>query len=450
MIRYIALFLIIHSSLITPSCSKSIIKTLPGYVGDLPFTLETGYVGIGEKEEIQLFYYFVESSRNPEKDPLIFHICGGPGGSALLPILVDTGPLIVSVDNLTLTLNPNAWTQVANMIFVDLLAGTGFSYSETEEGWSNSDTILVSQAKEFLKKFMSDHSKFLSNPLYLYGISYSGIVTPKVTLELYEGNERGEQPTLNIQGYILCSPLIDKFMTFNSKFEAAYRMTLISDDLHQLGIHNCDGNYVDINSTNLECINTLQSYKECTSRIKPQNILEPYCDESNPNLDCEQDTDKAVNKWANEDVAQQALNVRQGMIGKWQAVNNTWHYEQGTNDTIYYSYNIFSSFPDHKKLLSKNCQALIFNGDHDFAFPYVGVERWIASLDLDVEVPWKPFYVDDQVGGYETKYTLNNYSLAYAIIKGAGHVVPQNKPTQTVALVRTWLSSQTYSSHCDL
>ncbi|KAK1413478.1 hypothetical protein QVD17_35251 [Tagetes erecta] len=89
------------------------------------------------------------------------------------------------------------------------------------------------------------------------------------------------------------------------------------------------------------------------------------------------------------------------------------------------------------------------NGDHDLAFPYVGVERWIASLDLDVEVPWKPFYVNDQVAGYKTKYTLNNYSLAYATVKGAGHVVAATKPTQIATLVRKWLSSQTYSIDSD-
>ncbi|KAD7477727.1 hypothetical protein E3N88_00863 [Mikania micrantha] len=39
------------------------------------------------------------------------------------------------------------------------------------------------------------------------------------------------------------------------------------------------------------------------------------------------------------------------------------------------------------------------NGDHDLTFPYVGVEQWITSLNLEVEAPWKPFYVDSQVGG---------------------------------------------------
>lgn len=32
-------------------------------------------------------------------------------------------------------------------------------------------------------------------------------------------------------------------------------------------------------------------------------------------------------------------------------------------------------------------------------FPYVGIEQWIASLDIKVEIPWAPFYVDGQVGG---------------------------------------------------
>ncbi|CAK9154926.1 unnamed protein product [Ilex paraguariensis] len=63
--------------------SRSIVKTLPGYSNDLPFQLETGYVGVGEKDDVQLFYYFVESERSPKDDPLILWLAGGPGCSAL-------------------------------------------------------------------------------------------------------------------------------------------------------------------------------------------------------------------------------------------------------------------------------------------------------------------------------------------------------------------------------
>ncbi|PWA51326.1 peptidase S10, serine carboxypeptidase, Alpha/Beta hydrolase fold protein [Artemisia annua] len=75
--------------------------------------------------------------------------------------------------------------------------------------------------------------------------------------------------------------------------------------------------------------------------------------------DVESDFNKAVNKWANMDAVQHALNVRQGKIGKWELINNTLHYHQGKNDTFCYSYDIFSSFSYHKQLTSKKCRALI-------------------------------------------------------------------------------------------
>nr|GEZ03819.1 serine carboxypeptidase-like 16 [Tanacetum cinerariifolium] len=122
---------------------------------------------------------------------------------------------------------------MANVIFVDMPAGAGFSYATTKEASISSDSIVVKQANDFLRKFLIDHPKFLKNPLYISGISYMGIVTPIVTLELYNANERGDQPALNIQGYILCSPLTNKYMDFNSRVEYAHRMALISDDIYK-------------------------------------------------------------------------------------------------------------------------------------------------------------------------------------------------------------------------
>ncbi|XP_022002175.1 serine carboxypeptidase-like 13 [Helianthus annuus] len=442
---YFVFILIIQPCLMTKSHSKSTITTLPGYPGLLPFKLETSYVGIGEKEDIQLFYYFVESTRNPEEDPLIFHISGGPGCSGLRPLLGETGPLNINADGLTLALNPGSWTQMANMIYMDMPVGSGFSYAVTEEGWISSDTIFATQAHDFIKKFLSEHPKFSHNPLYISGTSYVGIIVPKVTLELYEGNEDGDQ-IFNIQGYILCNPLTNKFMDFNSRLEYAYRMALISNDIHKSAIDNCHGNYVDINSANSACANSLQRYEECTSHIQTNNILDPFCDENDPTLDCDTDEVKAINKWANIEVVQQALKVHEGMIGRWVMINQTLRYIQGKNDTSCYSYDIFSSFSYHKKLSSKRCRALIFSGDHDMTFPYVGVEQWIASLNLQVEAPWKPFYVDDQVGGYEMKYAQNNYSLTFATVKGGGHSLLLGNQRESLVVAQRWFSSQTYLS----
>nr|GEZ64517.1 peptidase S10, serine carboxypeptidase, alpha/beta hydrolase fold protein [Tanacetum cinerariifolium] len=131
------------------SQGRSIVKTLPGFSGDLPFTFETGYVGGGEREEVQLFYYFVESQRNPKKDPLLLYLTGGPGTSGILSLFYQIGPLKFEYTNSTrsevkLELNPYSWT-----------------------------------------KWLMDHPKFLSNPLYITGISYMGLIIPGVVSNVY-------------------------------------------------------------------------------------------------------------------------------------------------------------------------------------------------------------------------------------------------------------------------
>ncbi|KAL8248585.1 hypothetical protein R6Q59_005453 [Mikania micrantha] len=432
----------------TLSNSKSIVKNLPGFDGDLPFTFETGYVGLGAEDEIQFFYYFVESQSDPTNDPLLLYLTGGPGTSGLFPFLYQIGPLSIRLDtagwnNFTLELNPNSWTKAANVIFLDLPAGVGFSYATTWEGWRSSDSILASHSYEFLRKWFVEHPRFLSNPLYISGISYMGILVPPVALKVYKGNENGRQPQLNIKGYLIVSPLTDRFIDFNSRLEFAHRVALISDEIYQSTKESCRGNYVYPDPNNNLCLDNLQRFDECTNDINFSNILEPVCDDVNPAPDCTAATKITLDAWANEKEVQEALHVREGTIGVWEKTNETIHYTFGKQDTVCYSYDVFSTVDDHKQLTTRNCQVLIISGDHDLTFPYVGTEKWIKSLDVPMESPWNPWFVDNQVAGYQLTYATTGYSLVYATIKGAGHSVSLNKPKEAAVLLNEWLASRT-------
>ncbi|KAD5317110.1 hypothetical protein E3N88_17056 [Mikania micrantha] len=71
---------------------------------------------------------------------------------------------------------------------------------------------------------------------------------------------------------------------------------------------------------------------------------------------------------------------------------------------------------------------MFVSGDHDMNFSYVGTERWIKSLDLPIESPWNPWFVNNQVAGVlvmELHYT---------------------SPDEALAIVDAWLSSHDYLS----
>nr|GMD04624.1 Serine carboxypeptidase-like 17 [Ipomoea batatas] len=176
----------------TVVAAGSAVTHLPGYEGTLPFELETGYVGVGKEEEIQLFYYFIKSESNPNTDPLVVWLTGGPGCSGLWSITYDNGPLRFNKVEYngslpTLSLNAYGWTKIANIIFLDLPVGTGFSYATTVIANSSDDIQAGIHGCEFVQKWLKEHPNFISNALYVGGESYAGIFVPIITQFISDG-----------------------------------------------------------------------------------------------------------------------------------------------------------------------------------------------------------------------------------------------------------------------
>ncbi|KAM0004430.1 putative peptidase S10, serine carboxypeptidase, alpha/Beta hydrolase [Helianthus debilis subsp. tardiflorus] len=116
---FLTIILIIcsHVSTSTSANSGGRVEYLPGFQGPLPFYLETGYVGVDENEDVQLFYYFIRSESDPEHDPLMLWITGGPGCSSISGLLYEIGSikfeaLYYDGSFPTLILSPNSWTKV--------------------------------------------------------------------------------------------------------------------------------------------------------------------------------------------------------------------------------------------------------------------------------------------------------------------------------------------------
>ncbi|CAA2989226.1 serine carboxypeptidase-like 7 [Olea europaea subsp. europaea] len=440
--------------------SQVIIKTLPGYSGNLPFKLETGYIGVGENEEVQLFYYFIQSESNPDMDPLLLWLSGGPGCSALVAIFYDFGPCAFDVENFdgslpSFILNPYSWTKVANIIFIDAPVGTGFSYAKTSQGYSSSDNKSAKDIFTFLRKWLLNHPMFLKNRLYIGGESYGGKLVPMIAMEILRGDRERLHPQMSFQGYIIGNGLTDSNIDFNARIPYAHRMALISDEYFDSAKINCDGKYYNHDPNNLECTNALQRIQECLSHINQLQILDPKCGNKAPKPDdfgwdqtfsndnsidrldlpstdqeCHIQNYSASNAWANDQTVQEALHIRKGTITRWRTCS----------DLISYNQNVESALEYHKVLIKKGYHVLVFNGDHDMAAPYMGPLKWFRTLNLTIDDNWRPWLVNGQVAGYTEKYKKNDFNLTFVTVKGAGHTSSSYKPKECLTMLHHWLS----------
>ncbi|GAV65118.1 Peptidase_S10 domain-containing protein [Cephalotus follicularis] len=438
--------------------SGSMVKYLPGYPGELPFILETGYITVNESE---LFYMFVESQGKPTQDPLLIYLIGGPGCSAFNGFFFQTGPLFFNETDYSgglpsLALNPYTWTKTASIIYIDAPVGTGYSYATTWENLTVSDSTFASQTHIFMRKWLIEHPKFITNPFFIASDSYAGLVTPIIAQEILTGNADGLWPRIKLVGVLSGSPHTDTQLEDNSKIHFAHQMTLISNGLYQSAKNNCDGNYVDVDANNTACLQDIEAIEMCLDQINNQNVLEPYCATLSPRSNDNQlrrsvkekknhsPISKPEDYWcrnfhylladiyANDKSVQEALNVREGTIEEWFRCNLSLAHST-------YTYDI-TSVVDYQQNLTKNgLQVLLYSGDHDMVVTHISTEEWISSLNVTVDDYWRPWFVDGQVAGYTEKYSNYGYRLTYATLKGSGHSPTEFRPKECYEMFQRWI-----------
>lgn len=65
--------------------------------------------------EINTFFWFFESRKDPENAPLSIWMNGGPGSSSMLGLLREHGPCWVNEDSNSTRLNEWSWNNEGNM-----------------------------------------------------------------------------------------------------------------------------------------------------------------------------------------------------------------------------------------------------------------------------------------------------------------------------------------------
>jgi carboxypeptidase C (cathepsin A) len=458
--RVLAVFACLIVSLSLAAVPGDKILSLPGFPGPFPSDQYSGYIEVDAKNGRYLHYWLVLSENNPATDPVVLWMNGGPGCSSLDGFFYEQGPLHFADNQRTtdgvpsLVLNPSRWNLMANMLFVEAPAGVGFSYSNTPSDYNTNDNKTAHDNYLFLQGFFSLYPEYAQNPFFVSGESYAGIYVPTLVEQIMIHNGAGDS-NINLIGFMVGNGCTGNSIGACSDYGTQIRAEfLFGHGLYSPGVHAAlESACTDWINPSDQC---LQYLNEMSDQIGDVNIYDIYdvCINGNNNASAplrkippvrHAGVAKALGRLGGPDECIDGIDA--GAYLNDASVRQAIHVVNFTivpqwticTDNINYDGNIDSLMSLYPTLI-KRYRTLIYNGDVDCCVPYTDNEQWTSSFGYAIQEDWRPWLVNDQVAGYVTTYQQNDFT--FATIKGAGHMVPQYKPVEALAMFQRFLSGQ--------
>ncbi|CAH6776790.1 lysosomal protective protein [Phodopus roborovskii] len=446
------------------------IDCLPGLEKQPDFQQYSGYLRASDNKHFH--YWFVQSQKDPKNSPVVLWLNGGPGCSSLDGFLTEHGPFLIQPDGITLKYNPYSWNLIANMLYIESPAGVGFSYSD-DKTYVTNDTEVAQNNYEALKDFFRLFPEYKDNKLFLTGESYAGIYIPTLAVLVMQ------DPSMNLQGLAVGNGLSSYEQNDNSLVYFAYYHGLLGNRLWTLlQTHCCSQNKCNFyDNRDPGCVNNLQEVSRIVSNsgLNIYNLYAP-CAGGVPGTDRYEDTlvihdfgniftrlplkrtfhkalllrsgDKvrmdppctnttAPSTYLNNPYVRKALHIPE-KLPRWDMCNLLVNLQYRR---LYQSMN-----SQYLKLLSsQKYQILLYNGDVDMACNFMGDEWFVDSLNQKMEVQRRPWLVDYGESGEQVAGFVKEFShITFLTIKGAGHMVPTDKPRAAFTMFSRFLNKEPY------
>jgi len=178
--------------------SQDLITSLPGFpsADTWGFKAYSGFLDVpgpvpGGCDSLKVHYQFHTSKRDSSKDPVVAWHQGGPGCSSItIGQYGEMGALLVGEDGNYV--NPNAWNNVANMLYLESPVGSDDFLTEGPNGYSEcirngrATTAYYddrSQAEAYahtLTAFFKAFPEYADRDFFLTGESYFGQFGPNI------------------------------------------------------------------------------------------------------------------------------------------------------------------------------------------------------------------------------------------------------------------------------
>ncbi|KAF8883441.1 Alpha/Beta hydrolase protein [Infundibulicybe gibba] len=423
---------------------------------DPTVSVYTGYLDVDAGAK-HMFFYFFESRRNPDKDDVMMWINGappGPGCSSSMGLLMELGPCSIDMKNSSSNgtiWNPHSWNEEANIFFLDQPVGVGFSYADYGETVETTEAA-AKNIHAFISIFFETFTQFSGRPLHLSGESYGGRYLPVFASEIYDQNKIAAKdglPTLNLKSVLIGNGITDISTLYRGRYEV------------ECGTASLQTPFQSIST----CVRMKAALPRCEKAMR-KNCIDQF-----DSMNCRAavsfcDAELSTGMWATGRNVYDISKMCEGddLCYTENTVIKRFLDLPATRDLLGvetpYNFSACSSavgqnFNDHMDkwavptqyyvagLLDRGIRVLIYAGTYDWQCNWVANKLWADRLEWSGKAEynaqeWKEWTVDGNRVG-EIKQTP---LLTFATIRGAGHMVPHDKPAESLAMVARWLAQR--------
>ncbi|KAH6689759.1 Alpha/Beta hydrolase protein [Plectosphaerella plurivora] len=399
-----------------------------------------GYYDFGDEKDStkHLFFWFAESRNDPDQDPLILWMSGGPGASSVgFGLFQELGPCQMTGPG-TAEANKYAWNNNANVIFVDQPVRVGYSYSDNP---ATSLEETTEDMYQFIAAFVRRYPRFATQDFYIIGESAGGSYVPALAKAIDHRQSPDEGlGHINLRGIGLGNAQLSESLQWPGFFA-----TGCVSDAPLFNASTCAA----LDASIPECVRMLEI---CAGETTVCDAVLAHCRQQSVNLIVEaglnpydfrmecQDMGECYPQqaWTRDHldsaVARSALGVAAdqplSMISM-----------EVNADLMKSGFSAMYSVTWVEELLEKDYRVLVYVGNKDWFCNVEGERQMVNGMQWSHQAGFRameerPWTVGAQESG--TFKQLGN--LAFAEIFDSGHMAPADKRAETLFLMNSWLN----------
>ncbi|EDW08695.1 venom serine carboxypeptidase [Drosophila mojavensis] len=144
-----------------------------------------GYLTVDKGYNSNMFFWYFPSETDPAYAPVVLWLQGGPGASSLFGLFTENGPLQLEGQG-KVQLRNYTWSKTHNLIYIDNPVGTGFSFTDHDEGYARNEKDVGRNLHEAVMQLYELFDWGTSSGFWVTGESYAGKYVPALAYHIHK------------------------------------------------------------------------------------------------------------------------------------------------------------------------------------------------------------------------------------------------------------------------